>query len=119
MPGTTFPNNVVEQAKAVVQAMQNINPGLQVGEISLAALQDALKQVADNQDKISSLEAQLTDLRNQRISLKAALWDVLKRLRSAVKVAYGDDSSQFEMVGGTRISEKKKTPKAAAPAAKS
>jgi hypothetical protein len=93
--------------------MQNINPGLQVGEISLTALQNALKQVDDNQAKISLLETQLTDLRNQRISLKAALWDVLKRLRSAVKVAYGDNSSQFEMVGGTRISEKKKTPKAA------
>ncbi len=32
----------------------------------------------------------------------------VKRVRSAVKGIYGDDSSEYEMVGGTRKSERKR-----------
>jgi hypothetical protein len=31
----------------------------------------------------------------------------VKRVRSAIKGVYGDDSTQYEMVGGTRMSERK------------
>ena len=57
----------------------------------------------------TTLEAQLTDKRNQRGALYASLWDKVKRVRNAVKGTYGDDSSQStrEMVGGTRMSERK------------
>ncbi len=56
---------------------------------------------------MDALEAQLTDLRNQRDALYAGLWDKVKRVRSTVKGIYGDDSSEYEMVGGTRKSERK------------
>jgi hypothetical protein len=56
---------------------------------------------------MNTLEAQLTNLRNQRDTLYTELWDKLKRVRNGVKANYGDDSSQYEMVGGTRRSERK------------
>ena len=31
-----------------------------------------------------------------------SLWDHARRARMGIKVYYGDDSSQYEMVGGTR-----------------
>lgn len=31
------------------------------------------------------------------------LWDKVKRVRNSVKANYGDDSSQYEMVGGMRL----------------
>ena len=34
-----------------------------------------------------------------------SLWDTIKRVRATVKGAYGDDSSEYELVGGTRVSE--------------
>jgi hypothetical protein len=34
-------------------------------------------------------------------------WDKLKPVRSTVKGLYGDDSSQYELVGGTRMSDRK------------
>jgi hypothetical protein len=46
-------------------------------------------------------------MRNQRDALYTELWDKVKRARSGVKANYGDDSSQHEMVGGTRLSERK------------
>lgn len=53
------------------------------------------------------LEAQLTDKRNQRDALYTSIWDKVKRVRNGVKAIYGDDSSQYEMIGGTRLSERK------------
>jgi len=35
------------------------------------------------------------------------MWDKVKRVRASVKGLYGDDSSEYEMVGGTRKSERK------------
>ena len=46
--------------------------------------------------QITPLEAQLS-----------ALWDKVKRVRNSVKGTFGDDSSQYEMVGGTRLSDRK------------
>ena len=112
MPNT-YPNDVIQQAQEAAQAIQQIDPAFKVGDISLTALQSALGLATANQEKISSLEAQLTDQRNERGALNTALWDTLKRLRAGIKAAYGDDSSQYEMIGGTRISEKKKAPKKA------
>ena len=38
----------------------------------------------------------------------AGIWDVVKRVCAGVKAIYGDDSSQYEMVGGTPMSERKR-----------
>ncbi len=56
---------------------------------------------------MDALGAQLTDARNRRDALYTAIWSKVKRVRSGVKGIYGDDSSQYEMVGGTRLSERK------------
>ena len=47
------------------------------------------------------------DKRNQRDALYAQIWDKVKRVRNGVKGIYGDDSSQYEVIGGTRLSERK------------
>lgn len=46
----------------------------------------------------------------------AALADKAKRIRSGVKAEYGDDSTEYENVGGKRASDRKK-PAAKAPPA--
>lgn len=55
------------------------------------------------ESEMSRLEAQLTDKRNQRDTLYTQIWDKVKRVRNGVKGIYGDDSSQYEMIGGTRL----------------
>ena len=77
-----------------------------------AALATALVQATAIESHRVDLEIELTDLRNRRAALYCSLWDQVKRLRATVKGAYGDDSSQSKMVGGTRRSERK--PKARA-----
>lgn len=46
----------------------------------------------------------------------AALAEMAKRIRSGVKAEYGDDSTEYENVGGKRASDRKK-PAAKAPPA--
>lgn len=60
-------------------------------------------------EEMSRLEATITGLRNQRDALHTFIWSKVKRVRAGVKGTFGDDSSQYEMAGGTRLSERKKT----------
>jgi hypothetical protein len=56
---------------------------------------------------ITDLEAQLNDKRKLRDAQFAALWDKAKRIRNSIKGSYGDDSPQYDLVGGTRLSDRK------------
>jgi hypothetical protein len=38
----------------------------------------------------------------------ARMWDTLKRVRATVKGTYGDESSEYELVGGTRLSQRRR-----------
>jgi hypothetical protein len=67
--------------------------------------------------QIATLELQLTNARNQRDVLYSGIWDKVKRVRAGVKANYGDDSSQYEMVGGTRLSDRKSPVRRALPVA--
>ncbi len=67
----------------------------------------ALAQVPSILQEISDIDAELTAARSKRDALYKDLWQDVKRVRSAVKGLYGDDSSEYELVGGTRLSERK------------
>ena len=53
-------------------------------------------------------------MRNQRDALYEAAWDKVRRMRVAIKAIYGFDSPQYELVGGTRLSERKTARRTAA-----
>lgn len=107
MTARHYPLTVLAQAKDLVSAIHNIDPALQIGELTNAALEADLEQSSVIQQTLHSLEIQLTDQRNQRDALYGEIWKKVKRLRAAVKAIYGDDSSEYEMAGGTRLSERK------------
>ena len=50
---------------------------------------------------------EVSTMRNKRDALNLNVWDKVKRVRAGVKAIYGDDSSQYQMVGGTRMSDRK------------
>ena len=102
-----YPPNVVEQAKALAEALKTIDKAFKVGELTNAALDADLEKAAAAKNLLNSLEIQITDQRNQRDAAYGELWQKVKRMRAGVKAIYGDDSSQYEMAGGTRLSERK------------
>ena len=116
MTAKAYPNDVLKQAQDVSGAWNQVSPTLAFGTLNAAALTADITSATALQAQIGNLETQLTDLRNKREALNLSMWDKVKRVRAGVKAAYGDDSSQFEMVGGTRVSDRKTARRKAATA---
>src|SRR5690349_21686387 len=94
MPLKSYPHDILEQATDILAACKQIDPELRAGQTTQA--------------QIKALEMQLTELRNRRDDQLGTLWEAAKRWRAAVKSIYGDDSSQYELMGGTRLSDRKR-----------
>ncbi len=107
MTKKSYPSDILSQAKVVVDAWNQINKTMVFGDLTMTILTTDLSQAAPIEAQIINLETQLTDKRNQRDTLYQSIWEKVKRVRNGVKGIYGDDSSQYEMVGGTRLSERK------------
>jgi hypothetical protein len=103
----TFPTDVLEQAKIVLDAWKQINQEMTLGDLNPALLAKNIEDAGKIEANIANLETQLINMRNQRQVSFTAVWDKVKRARAGVKAIYGDDSSQYEMIGGTRLSERK------------
>jgi hypothetical protein len=106
MPKKLYPTDVLEQAQSVLAAWSQIDAEVAFGSLTSSALNSDITQASELLTQMNALEAQLTNLRNQRDALYQELWDKVKRVRNGVKANYGDDSSQYEMVGGTRLNER-------------
>ncbi|MFL5807115.1 MAG: hypothetical protein ACJ8CR_35965 [Roseiflexaceae bacterium] len=112
------PADTLDQAALVLAACKQIDPALKIGTLAQDTFGDKITQVQATQGQINGLELQLTNLRNQRGDQIAGIWEGIKRVRSTVRGMYGDDSSEYELVGGKRMSERKRpTRKAASPEA--
>jgi hypothetical protein len=110
-----YPSNIIEQAQEATNGWGQINPSMQVASMNLSTLAGDILTAADLEVQIAKLEKQLEDKRAQRDAFFTGLWDKVKRVRNFIKGNYGDDSAQYKLVGGTRLSDKKpRTRKAAA-----
>ncbi len=101
-----YPADVLRQATDVLEGMKQITPSLTVDGWTATDLEADLASAASIPNQMASLKGQLTTLRNQRDDIYNAIWSKVKRVRQAVKGLYGDDSNQYELVGGTRTSER-------------
>jgi hypothetical protein len=102
-----YPTDVIAQSRALLESWQSIDAQLKIGPLTPEALAGQLDKAEPIEKQIARLEGQLTDLRNQRDALYCDLWDFVTRVRGGIRSIYGRDSSQYEMVGGTRLSERK------------
>ncbi len=102
-----YPTDLVSKLRTAVITWKNIDPALKIGNLSLAELEATWERCEALKQEINSLESQLTDLRNQRDEAYGTGWSYITRMRAGIKGIYGDDSSEYEMAGGTRRSERK------------
>jgi hypothetical protein len=105
----SYPPDVLEQAADLIAGCAQIDPDLKIGTLDQAAFVEAIAQTRALQGQLNALDKQTTDLRDQRDEGLTAIWEGVKRTRSSVKGAYGDDSSQYKLVGGTRMSDRKRS----------
>lgn len=102
-----YPSDIFEQGRALLEAWKSIDGPPAVGDLVPAALEAELTAIGPIYAQVDALEAQLTSLRNERDALSESIWDKVKRVRTGVKGIFGDDSSEYEIVGGTRLSDRK------------
>jgi hypothetical protein len=116
MSKKSFPSNLLKMAQDVLVGWAQVGATLAFGTLNQAALTADITAATTLESEISKLELQLADKKNQRELVYTSMWDKIKRLRAGVKATFGDDSQQYEMVGGTRASERKSPRRTSTPA---
>ena len=110
-----FPSDLIDQAISIQDAWVRIDEGLTFGSLNMSALVMDINGLRNVELNLVGLENQMTELRNQRDALQESTWDKVKRVRASVKGIYGDDSTQYELVGGTRLSDRRTARRTATP----
>ena len=102
-----YPADTLKQARSSLVAWDLIDPSLHLGTLEPHGLRLDVETVDDLKEKIRHLENQLIDLRSQRDAACIEIWSKIKRFRAGIRGFYGDDSVEYKMAGGTRLSERK------------
>ena len=102
-----FPPDTLSQAINMQDAWAKIDEQLSVGGLKIGDLVMEINQIHQTEANVVSLENDLTNMRNHRDALYESTWDKVRRMRAIVKGMFGFDSPQYELVGGTRSSERK------------
>ena len=107
MPNKPCPSDVIPQAQDVLVGWTQIGSTVAFGTLTSALLATEVNSYMPLDAEISTLEKQLADKRIQREQLCISIWDKVKRVRASVRGIYGDDSTQYKLVGCTRMSDRK------------
>jgi hypothetical protein len=78
-----------------------------LGALTPASLSSEIEKAEALQVKIRQLLNEISEIRNQRDMVCIGIWDKAKRARASIKGIYGDDSIEYSLPGGTRLSERK------------
>lgn len=85
------------------------NPDFKLKEVSLETFRAEANGFASILAAIAEKEEALKPLRNDRDDLALKLNRLCTRTRAGIKGYFGENSTEYETVGGTRTSERKKT----------
>ena len=103
-----YPSNVLKEAIDAEEAWKQIDEELAFGKLNIAGLVMDINGIEHSQHELAALETQLTEVRNRRDAFYLSAWDKVKRMRAGIKGTYGDDSTEYELAGGTRRSDRKR-----------
>jgi len=98
---------LLQEAGQVKEALDKIAKALP-GGISAKAAAEAIARLNEAIAKLDGLNAERSKLVNEKASTASELQAFIVKARLAIKVECGDDSSEYEMAGGTRKSERKR-----------
>jgi hypothetical protein len=102
-----LPTDLLEQATNIQNAWSRIDEKLIIGTLTVATLANTIQDLHQVESDLVKLEHQLIAMRKERDDLQQSTWNQVKRVRATIKGLYGDDSIQYQMAGGTRLSDRK------------
>ncbi|SRR6266849_7012170 len=95
-------------ARARLAGLKKINSPNLGPNTTVAAYEAVVNDTTAVEDSHNQLAAQMDDSSNRFDTQEDLMADWNRRILSAVEAQYGPDSSEYEMVGGTRKSERKR-----------
>jgi hypothetical protein len=109
-------STVLETARQRLVGLKSITPVPDFGpSLAITGYESEITGFNALLDNYNQKVVLLDDLQNQLQAAEDALHEKNKRILSAVEGQFGSDSSQYELVGGTRLSERKRATKKAQP----
>ena len=113
-------SKVLEIARQRLAGLKQISPKPELGtKVTVEIYEAAVNDFTAEHDAYNGDLAQLDERTNRLDAREQALADFNQRILAAVKGQYGPDSNEFEQVGGTRRSDRRRparSKKAAVPA---
>jgi hypothetical protein len=99
----------LETARKRLSGLKSITPAADLGsQLTIPIYEGKITAFSGKLDAYNQALAALDDLLNDLESAERDLNEFNRRYLSATEAHYGPDSSEYEMVGGTRKSERKR-----------
>jgi hypothetical protein len=105
-------SSVLETARQRLAGLKSITPPPDFGSnLKLDEYERQLNDLSTKLDSYNSMVASLDGLLNEVRQMEADMRAMNTRMLAAAEAHYGPDSSEYEQVGGTRTSERKRPSK--------
>jgi exonuclease VII small subunit len=102
-------SNVLEQARQRLAGLKSITPVPNFGSyVSVAGYEQEITTFSSSLDIYNEMLARLDEMKNSLEAAEDSLHQMSRRILSAVEAQYGPDSSEYELAGGTRKSERER-----------
>ena len=99
----------LQKAERRAAAMVSIEPALDLGNgLTLETYWEAINGLREKQYRYNALLSSVDSLYNELLAEERSLGEMSEHMLSGVKVKFGRDSSEYEMAGGVRRSERKR-----------
>jgi uncharacterized phage infection (PIP) family protein YhgE len=103
-------SKVLEQANARLNGLKGIDANLELGKgLSVATFADSINTLRTRLDGYNQKLAELDDDLNALQAEEVNLNELNGRMLAGVAAAYGRNSSEYEMAGGVRTSDRKRS----------
>jgi exonuclease VII small subunit len=105
-------STILETARQRLAGLKSITPKPDFGPaLDIDQYEQDINALGTSLDKYNQTVSLLDQMQNELEADEATLNDKSKRMLAATGAQYGPDSSQYEQVGGTRLSERKRPTK--------
>ena len=107
----------LRKAQERLAGLRSIDPKLDLGNgISIATFTKEVDSLRQSIDDYNALLSTVDDASNTLEQQEQQMIISAENVLLSVKVKFGKDSSQYEMAGGTRLSDRRRSPRFATPA---
>ncbi len=107
MPKSKSTDNIIAGAEQI-ERMWEQNPSLSLGELTREQFSAAVADLRTKDERLQKTRTQLTADSNAVNDAADLVSGLNTRVRSGVRAVFGPNSDQYEQVGGTRSSERKR-----------